>query len=178
MRALYCNRVARAGTLLERMLNMVNVVSKKRRLALVAIACVCALVASAPAAYALWYVHSDEHVAANNGKGVYEVTCTLDATAVGEGVKVDTLFVPEGSTAADVLGEMIVSSESQNGLEAIHDYSYSPLKDSLSGYESYTVAVYNAESQQPGTHTTHDTAGTSGEDTVLQRWDNVVITVE
>ena len=156
---------------------MVNVASKKRRLALVAIACVCALVVSAPAAYALWYVHSDEHVADNNGKGVYEVTCTLDATAVGEGVKVDTLFVPEGSTAADVLGEMIVSSESQNGLDAIHDYSYTPLKDTLSG-KSYSVEVYNAESQQPGTQTTHDAKGASGEDTVLQRWDNVVITVE
>ena len=155
---------------------MVNVASKKRHMVLVAIACVCALVAAAPAAYAFWYVHDDEHVAANDGKGVFEVTCTLDATAVGEGVTVDTLFVPEGSTAADALDEMIVSSESQNGLDAIHDYSYSPLD--LSGYGSYTVAVYNAESQQPGTHTTHDTAGASGEDTVLQRWDNVVITVE
>lgn len=171
------NCVAERGPYFERMLNMANVVSKKRRMALVAIACVCALVVGAPAAYALWYVHGDDHVADTGGTGVLEITCTLDATAVGEGVKTDVIFVPNGSSAADVLDEMIVSSESQNGLEAIHDYSYTSLKDYLSG-KTYSITVHNAESQDPGTQTTHDSEGASGEDVALQRWDNVVVTVE
>ncbi len=156
---------------------MANVVSKKRPLALAAIGCVCALVVAAPAAYAFWYVHGDDHVADAGGKGVYEVACTFDASALGEGVTTDVIFVPEGSTAADCLDEMVVSSESQNGLDAIHDYSYTSLSDYLDG-KSYTISVYHAEDQKPGTHTTHDVSGTTGDNTTLERYDNVVITVE
>lgn len=156
---------------------MANVASTKRRLALVAIACVCALVVAAPAAYAFWYVHSDEHVADSGGKGVYEIACTLDASAVGEGVTTGVIFVPEGSTAADCLNEMVVSSNSQNGLDAIHNYDTQAVADALAG-KNYTITVYHAEDQKPGTHTTHDAAGTTGENTALERYDNVVITLE
>lgn len=156
---------------------MANVASKKRPLALAAIACVCALVVAAPAAYAFWYVHGDEHVADAGGQGVYEISCTLDASALGEGVTTDLIFVPEGSSAADCLDEMVVSSNSQNGLDAIHNYDTQSVADALAG-KNYTVTVYHAEDQKPGTHTTHDVAGTTGESTSLERYDNVVITLQ
>ena len=155
---------------------MANVVSKKRRLALVAIACVCALVVAAPAAYAFWYVHGDDHVANASGKGVYEISCTVDETAIGGGVTTDVIFVPEGGTAADCLEEMMMSSNSQNGLEAIHNYDVQSLKDYLSG-KTYTVATHHAGSQKAGTQVTFDDEGTKGESTVLERYDTVVITV-
>ena len=50
------------------------------------------------------------------------------------------------------------------------------LADYLAG-KQYTATVYAAETQKPGTQTTHDGQGTTGEDTQLSRYDNVVIKV-
>lgn len=149
---------------------------KKGLLACVVAACLCALLVAAHSAYAFYYVHDDEHVAADGGKGVIEVSCTVDATAQGGGVYSDLLFVPVESSAADCLSEMTISSESQNGLEAIHDYSYSSLADYLDG-KDWTCTVYKAGSQEPGTQTTFDGQGTEGESTQVERFDSVVITL-
>lgn len=152
---------------------MVNVSWGKKLLAIAVACCACALIAVP--AYAFYYVHSDEGEAVES-KGVIEITCVLDETAQGGGVRSELVFVPEGSTAEALLNEDVVSSNSQNGLEAIHDYSVSSLADRLSG-KQYTCTVYKVEDQQPGTHTTHDGAGTEGTDTELERYDNVVFTV-
>ena len=69
--------------------------------------------------------------------------------------------MPEGSTAADLLSEVVESSNSQNGLEAIHDYSYSSLAE-LTANNTVTFTTYKAGSQEPGTHTTHDGEGHRG----------------
>ena len=71
---------------------------------------------------------------------------------------------------------MIKSSNSQNGLEAIHDYSYSSLAE-LTANNTVTFTTYKAGSQEPGTHTTQNGEGIEGADTPLERFDNVVITV-
>ena len=98
----------------------------------------------------------------------------MDETAQGGGVKTSLIIVPEGSTAAACLDESVVSSNSQNGLAAIHDYSVSSLADELSG-KQYTL--HKADSQKPGTHTAFDGSGTEGESTPLERFDSVVFTV-
>lgn len=152
---------------------MTNVAWGKRILAVAVLGCLCALIAVP--AYAFYYVQGEENVAATS-KGVIEITCTVDETAQGGGVRTSFLIVPAGSTAAACLDEGVVSSNSQNGLEAIHDYSVSSLADELSG-KQYTCTVHKAESQKPGTHTTHDASGTEGESTPLERFDNVVFTV-
>lgn len=152
---------------------MANVAWGKKILAVAVLGCLCALIAVP--AYAMYYVHDEENVAAD-GTGVIEVTCTVDETAQGGGVRCSLIMLPEGSTAAACLDEGIVSSNSQEGLEAIHDYSASTLADELSG-KQYTCTVYSAEDQTPGTQVTYDGSGTEGEDTPLERFDSVVFTV-
>lgn len=152
---------------------MANAARGKKLLAAAALVCACSLVAVP--AYAFYYVHDDELVAADS-KGAITIVCTVDETASNGGVKTGVVMVPEGSTAGDCLKEIVVSSESQNGLEAIHDYSVSSLADELSG-KQYTCTVHKAASQAPGTQTTYDSAGTEGESTPLERWDSVVVTV-
>lgn len=152
---------------------MANVAWGKKILAIAVLGCLCACIAVP--AYAFYYVHGEENVA-ETSKGAIEVLCTVDETAQGGGVRVSLLFVPEGSTAADLLDEGVVSSNSQNGVEAIHSYDVSSLADELSN-KQYTCTVYPAESQKPGTQTTYDKSGTTGEDTPLNRFDSVVFTV-
>ena len=96
---------------------MANVAWGKKILAVAVLSCLCASIAVP--AYAFYYVHGEENVAATS-KGVIEVTCTVDETAQGGGVKTSLIIVPEGSTAAACLDESVVSSNSQNGLAAIH----------------------------------------------------------
>lgn len=154
---------------------MTNVRHGKILLAIAVVGCLVAALAAAPAAYGFWYVHGEENVAKSD-KGVIEVCCTVDASALGEAPRVEVCFLPDGSTAADLLNEVIESSNSQNGLEAIHDYSYASLAELYSGND-VTFTTYKAGSQEPGTHTTHDGDGVEGADTPLERFDNVVITI-
>lgn len=154
---------------------MGNVAWGKKVLAIAVLACLCACIA-VPAAYGFYYVHSDEG-AATESKGVYEITCVLDETATGGAVHSELIFVPEGSTVEAVLNEDIVSSENQNGLEAIHNYDVESLGEYLSG-KQYTCTVYKPADQKPGTHTTPDGTGVTGTSTVLERYDHVVFTVE
>ena len=80
------------------------------------------------------------------------------------------------STAAACLDESVVSSNSQNGLAAIHDYSVSSLADELSG-KQYTCTGAQGRQPEAGTHTAFDGSGTEGESTPLERFDSVVFTV-
>ena len=152
---------------------MANASWGKKVLAIAVACCACALIAVP--AYAFYYVHSDEGTQVES-KGAYEITCVLDETAQGGGVHSELVFVPEGSTVKDLLNEDVISSNNQNGLKAIHNYDATSLADYLSG-KQYTCTVHAAMSQKPGTHTTYDTPGTTGLDTQLERYDNVVIKV-
>lgn len=59
---------------------MANVAWGKKILAVAVLSCLCASIAVP--AYAFYYVHGEENVAATS-KGVIEVTCTVDETAQG-----------------------------------------------------------------------------------------------
>lgn len=156
---------------------MANVALGKRILAAVVLACACAVLIALPA-HALYQVHSEENVSGSEALGAIEVCCTVDASAIGEGVRASLVMVPDGSTVEDLLQEGIESSNSQNGIDAIHDYSYTSLEDYLAD-KTWTYVVYEAGSQNPGTHTTYDTEGTvsSSADVELTRYCSVVITV-
>lgn len=150
---------------------MANVMRGKKPL--VAAALVCAFVLAAMPAYAFYYVHDEQNVAAES-TGAIEIVCTFDNTANGGGVKSGVILVPEGSTAQDCLREATISSESKAGVEALHDYSVSSLADDLSD-KQYTCTVYKAASQTPGTQAAYDSEGIEGLDTPVERWDSVVI---
>lgn len=154
---------------------MTNVPLGKKILAIAVLGCVCAALLAVPA-YAFYYVKAENNVAAASS-GAIEIACTVDATALGQGTRADTILVPEGSTASACLDEMLWTSESQNGLEAIHNYETSSVREAFAD-RTLTCTVYEAGSQNPGTHTTYDGTGAEGEDTPLDRWDAVVITVE
>lgn len=160
---------------------MVNVaLSKKRLLAIAVAAAVCALIAAVPA-YAFWYVHGNDYGASESENGVYEVLVTVDGSAQGEGVWAEQVFIPAGGTVSQALEQAVhADTESQNDVDAIHDYGYTSDGDFIAG-SSYTIKVYNAESQNPGTQTTQDSEGTTVSDpdsTTLQRYDNVVVTLD
>ena len=157
---------------------MANVSNGKKLLAAAILACLITVLLAVPA-YAFFYVHGTDNVDGSDSKGAMEVVCTLDETAVGGTYTTDPwVFIPNGGTVADVLEEAVHSSESQNGLKAIHNYDVQSLKDYLAG-KNYTVSVYEAFSQKPGTHTTYDSDGAKAdESTTVNRFDNVVITVK
>ncbi len=155
---------------------MTNVASGKKTLAIAVLACLSAILIAVPAASAFYYAQGGETETVE-AMGSMEIVLTVDESANGGSVTTDLIFVPVGCTAADALEEGIISSESQQGIEDIHDYSYTSVADYLSG-KTYTVTVYEAGSQEAGTQTTYDTEGTVGEDTPLERYDSVVVTVE
>ncbi len=143
----------------------------------VAVAAVAAI--AVPVASASFYV-SGETSDNSTGLGALAVHVTLDQSADNGGVYTKWVYIPNGGTVEDVLSEMITSSNSQEGLDAIHNYDYESIKSEVEGGK-YEVKVYNAETQNPGTQTTHDTDGTTVTDygsTTLQRFDNVVITLQ
>lgn len=156
---------------------MANVAKGKRKLLAVAVAtCVVAALVAVPA-YAMFHVHTEGHTQGSTAQGAMEVCLTVNLEAVGGANTADMMFIPNGGTVADVLEEGILSSENQNGLDAIHNYDVTSVKDYLANHE-YTIAVYAAGSQKEGTQTTHDTESlSSSEDYVLSRYDNVVVTV-
>lgn len=149
---------------------------KKRLLALAAAGCLCASLVAVPSAYGFYYVHEGEYVVGSGGEGVIEVNCTVDATALGGGILTSLVLVPQGATALDCLREMVVSSESQNGLAAIHDYGVAPASDLLDG-KDWTCSVYEAGSQKLGTHTCFDGQSAGDEQVPLERYDSVVFSL-
>ena len=78
-----------------------------------------------------------------------QVFMVVDETAVGGDVHSDLMFVPAGSTADVVLTEGIISSENQNGLDAIHNYDVQSVADYLAanGYNA-EISVYATGEQQ------------------------------
>ena len=152
-----------------------NNVTRGKKTFAIAMAVVVALCLLAIPAYGFYYTHNGDALA-EEGQGTFEVFCVVDETEAGGGITSSLIFVPAGSTADAVLDEAVMSSESQNGLEAIHDYSTVSLRDYLDG-KDYTCDVYAAGAQQPGTHTTYDSPSIGGEDAQLERYSNVVFTV-
>ncbi len=169
---------------------MTNAAFGKKILAILGLACLCVALIAVPA-YAFYYVHDDSVSDASEGRGSYEVFVVVDETAVGGTVRSDLILVPAGSTADVVLTEGIISSEDQNGLDAIHNYDVQSIADYLAaGGYNYTVNVYetgevqayqDAEGAYASTSQNVSGAYTSPSkgdgSTVLDRYDNVVITV-
>lgn len=153
---------------------MTNVTTGKKLLAIAFLACLCVSLVCVPA-YGFYYVHNED--AGNEaGLGTYEVLVTVDESAVNGKVTTDLMFLPEGSTAEAILDEAIMSSENQNGLDAIHNYDVQSLRDYL-GDRAYTIEVYQAGSQGVGTQTTHDASAYGDGNTAVGRYDNVVVVV-
>lgn len=186
---------------------MVNVAKKGWRRLGICVACVAvaALLIAPTAANALFYVHNDDDVENSTALGAMEVCITLDATAVGGGVHAGMFFVPDGGTVQDCLETMILDSEAQNTVDAIHDYSYESAEELLTGEgedadsdeeetdigyleelvdgHDFTITLYEAASQEPGTQTSYDTEGTEvavedASSTVVERYDSIVFTLE
>lgn len=107
---------------------MTNAAFGKKVLAIAVLACLCAALIAVPA-YGFYYVHDDSVSDSSDGLGSYEVFMVVDETAVGGDVHSDLMFVPAGSTADVVLTEGIISSENQNGLDAIHNYDVQSVAD-------------------------------------------------
>ena len=156
---------------------MTNAAFGKKVLAIAVLACLCAALIAVPA-YGFYYVHDDSVSDSSDGLGSYEVFS-------------DLMFVPAGSTADVVLTEGIISSENQNGLDAIHNYDVQSVADYLAanGYNA-EISVYATGEQQAykdaeGAYAATSqnvseayTAPAKGDgSTVLDRYDNVVITV-
>lgn len=121
---------------------MTNAAFGKKVLAIAVLACLCAALIAVPA-YGFYYVHDDSVSDSSDGLGSYEVFMVVDETAVGGDVHSDLMFVPAGSTADVVLTEGIISSENQNGLDAIHNYDVQSVADYLAanGYNA-EISVY------------------------------------
>lgn len=148
--------------------------TKKLACGVVAVAA-CAAVA-VPMAYGQWYV-AGASAADSTAKGAMEVHVTVDDSADNGAVYTKLVYIPNEGTVQDVLDEMVISSNSQNGLKAIHNYDFTSIEDKVSKGD-YEIAVWNAEAQAPGTQTTHDSDGTAVSDAAsqtLSRYDNVVI---
>ena len=169
---------------------MTNAAFGKKVLAIAVMACLCVALIAVPA-YGFYYVHDDSVSDSSSGLGAYEVFMVVDETAVGGDVHSSLMFVPAGSTADVVLSEGIISSENQNGLDAIHNYDAQSISDYLAdrGY-SATVSVYATGEEQTNQDADGAYAATSQNvgdvytapskgdgSTVLDRYDNVVITV-
>ena len=147
---------------------MTNAAFGKKVLAIAVLACLCAALIAVPA-YGFYYVHDDSVSDSSDGLGSYEVFSTADV----------------------VLTEGIISSENQNGLDAIHNYDVQSVADYLAanGYNA-EISVYATGEQQAykdaeGAYAATSqnvseayTAPAKGDgSTVLDRYDNVVITV-
>ena len=161
---------------------MVNAAKGRSRLLAVCVAAILVVTAIAAPAYAFFYVHGNDYGVNENTNGAMEILCTLDGSANGEAPVTSLIFIPANGTPAQCLDQMVKSSNSQQGQEAIHSYDYASISEYVAdGVEKGTwkCTVYHAESQAPGTQATHDGAGETVTDLdsfVLQRYDNVEFT--
>ena len=151
---------------------MTNAAFGKKTLAIAVMASLCAALIAVPA-YGFYHVHDDGVSDGSQGLGAYEVFMVVDETAVGGDVHSDLMFVPAGSTADVVLDEGIISSESQAGLDAIHNYDVQSVAESLAAKDA--EGAYAATSQNVSEAYTAASKGDGS--TVVDRYDNVVITV-
>ena len=144
------------------MLLLANVASTKRRLALVAIV-VRAHWWSAPAACD--FVHMTNMSPIRAAGRVRDCLHFGRGPAVARVLRLALFFVPEGSTAADCLDEMVVSSNSQNGLDAIHNYDTQAVADALAG-KNYTTCT-TPKTRSPARTPRTMPLATTGENTAL-----------
>lgn len=144
----------------------------------IAAACLGLLCAGAIAlpAQAMPYTHSEQE--ADAGMGVVHIAVTLDATAIDNGKKAVWLPVNhDHATVEAVLNEFLYASEDKVDRFAHADYDMQSLAEYLDG-KTYTVAVYQAGAQEPGTTAVY-TSDTIGDATFadLKTGDAVYITV-
>lgn len=156
---------------------MVNVeMSRKRFVVLCAAVMLVALAITVPA-YAFYYVHGDDYGVESDTKGSIEVFCTIDTRALGGTDDTEwsgLFFVPADSTPAIALDEAMHMNNSHAGVEGLHDYSFTSFNDFIGQKGGkWTVTVYHAESQKPGTHTTEDDRYSEGVELSLDELDSI-----
>ena len=141
-------------------------------------------------AYGFYYVHDDSVSDSSDGLGSYEVFMVIDETAVGGDVHSDLMFVPAAARPMSSLPRHHLQREPKR-LDAIHNYDVQSVADYLAanGYNA-EISVYATGEQQAykdaeGAYAATSqnvseayTAPAKGDgSTVLDRYDNVVITV-
>ena len=143
--------------------------------AFIAVLCSAALCASF--AFGLPYAHSEKE--ADAGHGIIHVAVTLDAKATGGPTKAVWLPInADDATVEAVMNEFLNASEDKSDRFAHEDYAMESMADYLSGKE-YTIAVYKAGAQAPGTDGFAYTSASAGSDagTTLESGDGIYITV-
>ncbi len=158
---------------------MTNAAFGKKVLAIAVLACLCAALIAVPA-YGFYYVHDDSVSDSSDGLGSYEVFMVVDETAVGGDVHSDLMFVPAGSTADVVLTEGIISNYDVQSVAyylAANGYNAEISVYATGEQQAYKDAegAYAATSQNVSEAYTAPAKGDGS--TVLDRYDNVVITV-
>lgn len=158
---------------------MVNVAISRKKLVAVAAGVAAAAMLAVVPAYAFYYVHGNAYDAGSSVNGAVEVVVTIDGSARGESSWTQLVCVPASeSTPAAAVEQAIVSSNSQNGVAAIHNYDYRSVRDYVAN-GTWTCTVYSAADRKAGTHTTQDGSGKVVSDLAgaeLQRFDQVVLT--
>lgn len=155
---------------------MVEAGTKKVFVVTALIALLCSFALFAPLASAIPQAHSEEEAAA--GSGLIHVVATLDCTATDGSVK--TVWLPinaDDASVTAVMYEFVTASENKVDRFAHEDYNMESLSDFLADKE-YTVAVYLADSQQPGADDLYTSTSAGDESyTGLKTGDSVYVTV-
>lgn len=156
---------------------MIKAASKRTYLVTAFIAILCSAALFVPLAFGLPYTHSEKE--ADAGHGVIHVAVTLDSSAVGGPTKAVWLPVnADDATVEAVMNEFLNASEDKSDRFAHEDYAMESMADYLSGRE-YTIAVYKAGAQAPGTDGFAYTSASAGSDagTTLESGDGIYVTV-
>lgn len=151
--------------------------NKKGIAALALVALTGALALSVSLAWAIPYAHSEKEAEA--GSGLIHVAVTLDESAIGGPTK--AVWLPINADDANVeavMNEFLNASEDKSDRFAHEDYAMESMADHLSGKE-YTVAVYKAGAQNPGTDGFAYTSASAGdsESAPVESGDGIYITV-
>lgn len=156
---------------------MTKAASMKALGATAAVAVLCSLALLAPSANALPYAHSEAEADASGG--LIHVAVTVDASAVGGPTKAVWLPVKAGNaTVGAAMNEFLNASEDKSDRFAHEDYAMESMADYLNGRE-YTIAVYEAGAQAPGTDGLAYTSASTGdaESTAIESGDGIYLTV-
>lgn len=155
---------------------MIEAGTRKALAVVASVALLCSLVLFASSAAAVPHAHSEAE--ADAGSGLIHIAVTLDCTAVGGSVK--TVWLPinsDDATVTAVMNEFLTASENKVDRFAHEDYDMESMTDFLSGKE-YTVAVYKASAQQPGSDAVYTSSSIGDESYAgLATGDGVYVTV-
>lgn len=140
------------------------------------LACLCALALYTVRASALPFAHSEEE--ADAGSGLVHIAVTLDCSAVGGSTTFAWLPVKaDDASVTAVMNEFLKASENKVDRFAHEDYNLQSMTDFLAG-KNYTVAVYEAGSQEPGDEVEYTSSSVGDESyTGLKTGDAVYVTV-